>query len=291
MFKTTKAQRKNNERITAWLEGYPFRENSRDRNPSIPDLTIERVLDEYVPGWVQDLGKYYTPLEMGATLISHLGIHDWRGLRVLEPCAGIGNLVYHLQNTDAEVDAFDVDEEAIKLGRRLFPFANWRHDIPFDCAGELAGKYDVVLMNPPFGTTCGTAEGDRQCEGRCHRSEHLFLDLAIRALKPEGRVAIIAPYNYLDKLPKLERKWLDEHANVEYITSGPLPGKFQCTGISVYGFYLTRLEDSEPVPVEIPVLAEIPNRAEEVEESRSFLKVPSRPGSHSKQNPCQLSLF
>ncbi len=52
MFKLTKAQRKNNERIAAWLEGRPFRENSRDRSPGVPDLPIERVLDEYVPSWV-----------------------------------------------------------------------------------------------------------------------------------------------------------------------------------------------------------------------------------------------
>jgi len=104
---------------------------------------------------------------------------------------------------------------------------------------EIEGQYDYVICNPPLGTRRGMAPGDQMCEGRCSKSEHSFLELCIRALKPRGQALVLAPYNYVDRLPKAARAWLDDHADVEH-GRGPLPGKFALTFIKLHAWRFQR---------------------------------------------------
>src|SRR3990167_565582 len=135
MVKLTKAQMKDRARIEAWNKGEQFRENSRDKYPQIPHLTSEQVLETYVPLWISDCAKFYTPLEMGRLLIDGHYIPAEPGYRILEPCSGIGNLIYHVYDRiedGAIVDAYDLDDEAVKVGQKMFPAVNWFHATPFD---------------------------------------------------------------------------------------------------------------------------------------------------------------
>lgn len=240
-YKTTKAQRKNRDRIMAWLNNQPFPENSRDRNPQVPDLSAVQVMEEYVPPDVRGAGQFFTPIEMGAAAISYLALPfgSESNTRILDPCAGIGNLLYHLDSLN--IDAYEMERECVDLGRRLFPDVNWHWEIPFDVdvLDKIAGQYDYVICNPPFGTRRGMYSGDEMCEGRCRKSEHIFLELCIRALKPEGKALILAPYNYMDRLPKTFRPWVDDHADLEH-SWGPLPGEFALTKISLNAWYFRR---------------------------------------------------
>ena len=76
-------------------------------------------------------------------------------------------------------------------------------------------------------------------EGRSSKSEYMFLELALRALKANGLACVIAPYNYYDKLPKKLRAWVDDRV-MDFADLGELPGEFRFTGIRVHGWMIYR---------------------------------------------------
>ena len=260
MHRLTKAEQKDRDRIEAWLKGEPFREYSRS-TPAIPELSLEDVIETYVPPDIQGAGQFFTPLKMAMQAYEYLDFYNDREttVRILEPAAGIGNLLYPFRYINDEpekyshikIDAFDMERECVEIGRKLYPFANWTHDCTHDYMDRLEGQYDFVLMNPPFNTKRGMYDATEKSQSKVKNSGHLFLELAIRALKPGGRLVSIAPENFLSGLPKSGRKWFDEHAEEE--TNFPLQGEFRFTGIRVNLFCITKIEqEPEPEPLSRP---------------------------------------
>jgi hypothetical protein len=247
--KLTKRQRKDRDRIEAWLKGEPFRENSRAK-PAIPELTREQVFETYVPGNISDGGQFFTPEEMADYVIDYYGIR-WAQGKLLDPCAGIGHLLLPFDDYDGEtaippenleIDAWEIDRECVEVGKKLFPWVNWHSGIPFDSIEEIEGQYDYVVMNPPYSTKWGLYGAETVTEGRWRKSEHLFLELAIRALKEGGQLVVIAPYNFTQKIPKSGRDWFAKHATVENTTYQELPGEFRFTKVRVFGYLIRKKE-------------------------------------------------
>ena len=210
MVKLTKAQIKDRDRIEAWINGEPFKENSRDKHPQVPALNVGQVLETYVPLYISDGAKFYTPLEMGEYIWERISHIIEPGQRILEPCAGIGNLValpyeYTIdgqikQDMDVDEDfeplriiAVELDQEAYKIGAKLFPDAEWIHGSAFEEVPAMFGTFDHVLMNPPFNITWATGSGAEMSGGLCKKSEHMFLYLAMQALKEAGMRTLSPP--------------------------------------------------------------------------------------------------
>lgn len=233
--KLTKKQWENRERILAWLNG--------EAKPAVPKLRVGEVLEFYVPPDVTGAGQFFTPAEMSEALLGVMRIPFYDGnISILDPCAGIGHLLWPVARDTNGIVAYELEEECVKIGQRLFPKVEWHWEIPFDHLDQIEGLFDFVVMNPPFGTTRGMVPGREMCEGRCKKSEHVFLELAVRACKPGGQIGVIAPYNYWDRLPKALRSWLDGRVVLE-CKMGQLPGKFEMSGITVHGYIIHRLEN------------------------------------------------
>lgn len=252
MRRMTKRQRKWNDRIDAWLHGVPFRENAQAK-PEVPDLSLLDVLENYYPPDPTGSAQFFTPLQMAQAAYDYGNIYVTKGQRALDPCAGIGHLFYpwlrHIEADGVTFDAYEIDDACVELGQVLFPKVNWQWEIPFDCLASIEGQYDLVVCNPPFNIRRGMILGEEMSAGKARKSEHFFLELCIRALKPEGQAVMFGPYNYIDRLPRKMRAWFDQHANVDY-TWGPLPGEFALTAISLYAYYITR-QYYEQVPAGI----------------------------------------
>ncbi len=204
--------------IMAWIRGE--REDL--------SLTVREVLDRYTPPDIKGSAQYFTGLETGMAALERLRL--WlppagQKLRVLEPCAGIGHLIYLLRflRKHLVVDAYEVEEECVQVGRKLFPWANWQVAMPFLTMDAIEGRYDLVLCNPPIGIQRGMELARQACQGRCVRSEHVFLEVSIRALKPGGQAVVLGPENFLDKRPARLHIWLEDQ--MEPVDRfGPLPG-------------------------------------------------------------------
>jgi len=97
--------------------------------------------------------------------------------------------------------------------------------------------------------TCGLNDARSRSLSGAKRGEHLFLELALRALKPDGQALIIAPENLIVGLPKGAAKFFAAHGAAE--TQLPLPGKFALTNIAVWAFVIRRIapaNDYTPQP-------------------------------------------
>ena len=254
MIKITAVQRKQMARLRAWLEDQPFGENARDKDPKVPAFTTEQVLAQFIPPDISGAGQFFTPPDMGAAALAPLRLAHFKPrknqppFRVADFCAGIGHLLYHFQPLKDKLifDAWEMEELCARVGRKLFGWATWHHQIPFFALNNIEGQYDLVVGNPPLGTTRGLARGRAMCEKRCRRSEHVFLELFIRALKPgRGQAIVLAPHNYIDSLPQAARSWFEARARVEK-SWGPLPGKFSFTGERLHAWHFVRLSGPAP---------------------------------------------
>jgi len=124
---------------------------------------------------------------------------------------------------------------------------------PLTDLDQIEGQYDYVVMNPPFNIKWATYEAQSVSVSGATKSEHLFLELAVRALKPGGQAAVIAPHNLFDKLPRAAQSWFEKRLSLE-AQFGPLPGEFELTKIKVHGFIFTRLAETPPPVTAVPEL-------------------------------------
>lgn len=231
--KTTKIQKLTNGQIMTWL---------RDRD--IKDIPVREVLEKYLPPDIKTSGQYFTSIEMGTEALEKLRLRlpsPPMKLRILDPCAGIGHLVYLVSFLRPIIcfDAYEIETECVEIGRKLFSWVCWFAQMPFVVMSDVEGKYDLVLCNPPIGIKRGMDLGKMMSETHCSRSEHIFLELSIRALKPGGQAVILGPVSYMDSRPARLKTWMDERV---IITSrlGPLPGSNQYSKVPLYAYYLTR---------------------------------------------------
>ncbi len=123
---------------------------------AIKKVKLEQILQslEALPSPRPDIEQYPTPAGVAAEVayIAHAK-GDLTGCRVLD--AGCGNGVLGIAAKllgAAEVVGVDIDPHAIDVARRNSKRARveveWRHA---DVTG-VAGPFDTVLMNPPFGS-------------------------------------------------------------------------------------------------------------------------------------------
>ncbi|GIK40432.1 MAG: hypothetical protein BroJett011_42650 [Chloroflexota bacterium] len=234
----TQPQKRLNAEILSWL---------RNPDDAPRKFSVREVLDNYGPPDLKDSGQYFTKPETARAALEQLRLCPPRSgkLRALDLCGGIGHLVYPFSflRDLLDFDVYEIEEECVEVGRYLFPWANWFGDTPFKHISELEGKYDLVLVNPPIGTRRGIELARHVCERRSSRSEHLFLELAVRALNHKGQVVFLGPDSLLERRPMALRQWMDEQS-LASSRFGPLP-KPKGAPVALYAFYFKRPKSSK----------------------------------------------
>jgi DNA polymerase III sliding clamp (beta) subunit (PCNA family) len=163
-----------------------------------------------------------------------------------------------LEGKGLSVTAYELDQTCAQIGERLVPWATWVQENPFEHIAEIEGRFDWVLANPPFGTKWGLYSAEQICKSGATRSEYMFLELALRALKPGGYAAFIAPQTFLTTGTKKFRLWLQQNGAVIRDEGIPLSGEFALTKINVCLFLFERIGAAIPVAeINAPVAAPI----------------------------------
>lgn len=156
-----------------------------------------------------DFQQHYTDAEEINTLMqSLLGAVD--GLKVLEPCVGLGAFVLGLIGTPERVDAVDIDENHIEfLDSKGISWLHAFHGdfIDYQAAGDLfktfrlRTDYDALICNPPYGLKLSIPYRQNFKKRFPHlyarESYGLFMYFAIRALRESGRYVFIVPDTFL----------------------------------------------------------------------------------------------
>lgn len=185
-------------------------------------------------------GAFYTPTHVAKFIWDILKA---KGLpptaKVLEPSVGSGVFLEHAPD-DAVITGLELDETSSKVTSLLYP--NAEIVLGDALTHDKRNYYDVVIGNPPYGVQCtfepsdgadAWVSGSLAKGQRKGKSEVLFIELAIKAVKVGGYIAFVLPKginfgNYAEKLRGLLHKTCWQVATIE------LPGEtFVHTGTTI----------------------------------------------------------
>lgn len=155
MAKLTKAQRKAHAEAEAILTKDTLTEDERDF-----------VFHNWHEGATFEngaAGAFFTPYD----LASDFAIDAGSG-RVIDLCAGIGGLAYHVaqrgrwdSRSATELTCVEINPRYVEIGRKLVPQARWINADVFDWRSLDLGRYDHAIANPPFGRVRRSGSGPR----------------------------------------------------------------------------------------------------------------------------------
>lgn len=270
------------------------------------------AFEEFMGGFFKgDFGQYFTPRELIAFAVEIL--NPQRGDKVLDPACGSGGfLLYALDHVRREADrkkrrnsiehfrywhdfaeknlfGIEINDELARVAKMNMIIHDDGHtnivghdalDFTDHIAAKKdtlkAGKFDMVLTNPPFGSVVKrTEKGEGYLEqfdlrhylgrnpGRANngsrasiKTEILFLERVHTFLKPgTGRAAIVLPDGILTN-SSLQgvRDWLLAHFQVLAVVSLPQYAfAHYDAGVKASIVFLRRLKDNESVPDATPI--------------------------------------
>ena len=181
--------------------------------------------------WRAAHGVFHTPPALAGRLLDQAeaaGV-DWSNARVLDPAAGAGAFLIPaarrmLRALGPCAPAVAIQNLSARLrGHELDPFAAWmaqvfieaevlplvrasgRRPASFITVGDsldagMAGPFDLVVGNPPFGRVRLSAERRERFARSLFGHANLyglFMDLAVRLARPGGLVAFLTPSSFL----------------------------------------------------------------------------------------------
>jgi type I restriction enzyme M protein len=171
-------------------------------------------------------GQFFTPRHVVEFIVRMLAPRPREV--VLDPACGSGAFLAHAR-AHARVDAHgsDIDLRAVRVARllalaaRADPSSILRAD---GLRSDALPPADVIATNPPFAGRASVDDGSFELAG-CLRSPErdvLFLERAVRLLRPGGRLGIVLPYNKANGTAFAPaRQWLVERARVLAVVGLP----------------------------------------------------------------------
>lgn len=197
-------------------------------------------------------GSYYTPSPIAARLAALcLGCKNKAPLRIIDPCCGSGNFLLKLffelkkgylaagageaeasRRAAAGLHGCDLDHTAVALARLNLSLAAGAGCDYSSVAGRIKVRdsltcswpgpdFDLVIGNPPWGYAFTDSQlaalSARYETARGRESFALFIELALRLLRPGGAMAYVLPQAFLNvELHQDVRKLLLETARLEW---------------------------------------------------------------------------
>ncbi|GGF88329.1 HsdM family class I SAM-dependent methyltransferase [Paenibacillus abyssi] len=147
-------------------------------------------------------GAFFTPTHVARFIVEALrGLSGGfsAGQTWLEPSCGSGVFIEHIPD-DAEITALELDETSAKVTTLIYPHANV---INADAlTHSRRDYYDFVIGNPPYGVSIDIAAEElpdeyvtltKKRDRYGGKSELAFIELAIKAAKPGGYIALVLP--------------------------------------------------------------------------------------------------
>lgn len=158
-------------------------------------------------------GIYYTPTDIVMKAVSSITeADDYHGRTFIDPCCGSGNFLMQLPD-DIPFNSIygnDLDATAIILARismgLKYPEVSAEmlesHLVISNYLTSIfkIGEFDYIIGNPPWGSVFGEEEesfirDNFMCAKKCRHPEsfELFIEEAVKELKPEGTLAFVVP--------------------------------------------------------------------------------------------------
>jgi type I restriction-modification system DNA methylase subunit/restriction endonuclease S subunit len=266
--------------------------NGKKYYDSVSGKLYEYFMNKYVSGGGKDLGQFFTPRYMidmmvyGLKITEHINIDE--NTSIYDPCTGSGGFLTRLYNCFPELNpnniyGSEVEKDTMKfcISNLLLTTSTFCENIVNDnsVVYEDDKKHDIILTNPPFGTSMKygkhkVSEGGKQVfkdgleqvynlkypsaerkaefktiypiktnDGAC-----LFTQKCVYKLKENGLLSIVLPDGQLffGKNFRKFRKWLSEQMNIRYIVQAP-SGTFEHAGIKTCVIMATKDGPTEKI--------------------------------------------
>lgn len=159
---------------------------------------------------------FFTPLEVCKAVWHWIAQAGFAGGRILEPSAGVGNLIGTMPKEIAEastVVAIEKDSASADLLNSLYGNDGVKvHAKGFEAVKLPAGSFDLVVSNVPFGDF-GVPE-TRNTDYRNFLISDYFFGKALEVVRPGGLVAFLTSHGTLDKVTDTARRWMAMHADL-----------------------------------------------------------------------------
>lgn len=198
-------------------------------------------------------GIYYTPTDIVMKAVASITeTEDYRNRTFIDPCCGTGNFLMQLPD-DIPFNSIygnDIDATAIMLARismgLKYPEVSAEmlesHLVVSNYLTSIfkIGEFDCIIGNPPWGSIFSDEEEEfiRDnfiCAQKCRHPEsfELFIEEAVRELKPDGTLTFVVPESLLNvKSHQNARELIMKETNItgiEYL--GDVFDGVQCPAI------------------------------------------------------------
>jgi type I restriction enzyme M protein len=154
------------------------------------------------------------------------GVHGRQ--RVIDPSCGDGSFL-RIAPKGQEMYGCEIDPQYAAIAKFLVPAKRFVAGDAMTSLVDVWGTFDLAIGNPPFSAQASLEKRPKILQGfdlgagrtsQC--LEVLFLELFLKLVKPNGRIAIILPDGPLSNKPfQYVRDWLLRRAHVEAIISLP----------------------------------------------------------------------
>ena len=128
-----------------------------------------------------EMGQFFTPHEICRKMVE--AIQPQPNEMVLDMCCGMGNFFNFLPN-EHNAYGFDIDPDAIKVAKHLYPNANI--ELANICTHNPEERFDIVIGNPPFNLDFDGVQ-----------SQYYYCNKAYWMLKPSGLMMMVVPVSFL----------------------------------------------------------------------------------------------
>ncbi|TPK59705.1 SAM-dependent DNA methyltransferase [Mesorhizobium sp. B2-4-15] len=208
-------------------------------------------------------GQYFTPRALVDSMVACM--RPDLGELIQDPSVGTGGFLIsadHFIRDKRGDDAYQADPpryEGMEIERgthRLCLMNAFLHSMranvhlgdTLTADAEKLCKADVVLANPPFGTRAAGMRSAREDIAHTSSNRQLqFLQHIYRALRPNGRAAVVVPDNVLFEggLARKVREELTELCNLQMVLKLPV-GIFYAQNVSTHVLYFQRVDTVGP---------------------------------------------
>ena len=139
---------------------------------------------------------------------------DLSTVECLEPSIGTGNFIGLMPKgikNRSTVLGVELDPITAKISQKLYPQQNILN-MGFESLSMTPGSYDVVVGNPPFGQE--TLFDPENKDLRSFSIHNFFFAKSLKALKPNGILAMVVSSSMMDKVGDAQRTWINDRAEL-----------------------------------------------------------------------------
>jgi N12 class adenine-specific DNA methylase/predicted RNA methylase len=170
--------------------------------------------EEYAAARSSTQNAHYTSQPVIQKMYEAVGRLGFDGGKILEPSIGTGHFVGLMpkaMHSKSHVTGVEIDGISARIAQLLYPTQNIVQ-AGFQDFVVSPESYDLVIGNPPFGSK--TLYDPQHKDLKKFSIHNYFFARSLKALKPDGILAMVVSSHMMDKKGGAQREWINRHGEL-----------------------------------------------------------------------------